>query len=802
MRKLTKNNLAWVFMASLTGCGSESSKVSEDSDTVTLKSGEHSIGRISNVGEVDWYKYTPITSNEVVSINVRSNVLRADIELLASAYTVNEQGEKVRLYADHASENSATRANLDLNFLVHDDNEIYLSVRDLRDDAADDFEYSVSIDVSQAEDESSSFTDALSLDNQCQSDEIGAVGDTDSFVLNVIEPSVVQFTTDFQKKLSSPVDLRVKLYNEDGRLIELLSKSTGGGTLYPMVHFLTQGRYFVLVEDAGRNNFDSYSPFTVCAKTVSSDEAGNNDTKEQAQNVNLTDGESTIVGSLDYNQDTDWYQLELPNKTQGDFQVLNVTFDSSAALAYYQYEISVVDSTGSTIMTHIQNSASQAYNSQLKVEGDGPYYLKITPVGQQVYAQSNNSLEGGLSPEYVSSAAYEARVSAIEVDDIQELAQGNDNQLTATELVSGSDWTLGKIAYRTDNDWYKITVPNSDYQILEVFLESENDNSGGAVEYSMAIIGSEVERTLEDLVGSDGPTSLKTSILVEPNTDKGSSIYFIRVRDFQDDDSDAQSGYRIKARTLNVPNTFVTQQNMPVGALYWDEKNEQANLSGETKISLEAEATLFDRQFSSDIEILVFDGEKANPLFVKTNEVEGTTFTSPWIGGYVDYQGDQDWLKLNLEPLSPKAQTNDAGEVLLNGNGDVLYEVRDEKWYYDLKVEMQSAGSSVEYIWKMHYDRTDNQIVNDSVSKTGDGVFASNGDMDTQVNALNLVSGGDGSFWRNNKLAGAYYLKVSDFNVTDSEKKYAQYQDYDWGYDQPYYVRLTLVYHAGISSKP
>ncbi len=802
MNKSTKYNLAWIFMATLAGCGSESGSVGEGADTVTLKSGENSIGRISNVGEVDWYKYSPLTSNEVISINVRSNVLRADIELLASAYIVNEQGEKIRLYADHASENSVTRANLDLNFLVKDNSDIYLSVRDLRDDAADNFEYIVSIDVSQAEDESSSFTDALSLNDQCQSDEISALGDTDSFVLNVTEPSVVQFTTDFQKKSGSPVDLRIKLYKEDGSLIELLSKPTGGGTLYPMVHFLTQGRYFVLVEDAGRNNFDSYSPFTVCAKSVSSDEVGGNDTIDQAQNVSLSNGESVITGSLDYNQDTDWYQLDLPNKTQGDFQVLNVTFDSSDALAYYQYEVSVVDSAGVTIMTHIHNSASQAYNSQLKVEGDGPYYLKITPVGQQVYAQSNDSLDSGSNPEYVSSAAYEARVSAIEVDDIQEVAQGNDSQLTATELVSGSDWTLGKIAYRTDNDWYKITVHNSDYQILEVFLESENDSSGGAVEYSLAVIGSEVERTLEDLVGSDGPTHLKTSILVEPNTDIGSSVYFIRVRDFQDDDSDAQSGYRIKARTFNVPNTFVTQHGQPSGALYWDEKIEQANLSAETKISLEAEATLFDRQFSSDIETLVFDGAKANPLFVKTHEIEGTTFTSPWIGGYVDYQGDQDWLKLNLAPLSPKAQTDEAGVVLLDDNGDVLYEAQDEKWYYDLKVEMQSAGSTVEYIWKMHYDRTDNQIVNDSISKTGDGVFASNGDTDTQVNALDLVSGGDGSFWRNNKLAGAYYLKVSDYNVTDSQKKYAQYQDYDWGYDQPYYVRLTLVYHTGLSAKP
>ena len=796
MSKNTKNNIAWLFAAALVGCGGESAVNTDDNASVMLSGGADAIGRISNVGEVDWYQYSPETKNEVLSINVRSNVLRSDVELLATAYQLNEQGEKVRLYADHAAENSATRANLNLNFLATTTSDIYISVRDLRDDAADGFDYKISMDVSQSEDESSSFDDALNLNAACQSDEIGAIGDTDTFVFNVPQPSVVQFTTNFAKKSGSAVDLRVKLYQEDGSLIELVSVPTGAGTLYPMVHFLNTGNYFVLVEDAGRNNFDSYSPFTVCAKTVGTSEAGSNDSLNQAQQVALSKGNNTIEGALDYNKDQDWYELSLPANEKGDFQVLDVTFDASGAQAYYQYEVSVVDGSGNTIMTHIHNSASQPYNSQLKVEGSGPYFLKVVPVGEQVYALANDD-----SGESVSSASYVATVSALEVDDIDEVQGGNDSQTTATQLVSGADWNMGKIAYRADVDWYKITVPNESFHVLEVFLESENDASGGAVEYSLAVIGRKVERTLDDPVGSDGPTHLKTSILVEPNTAGGERVYFIRVRDFQDDDSDAQSGYRIKARTLNVPDNFLSVQGQPQGAIYMDEKTEQINLDRDTKITLEAEATLFDRVYGADVRTLIFDGEQTNPLFVKTTQDAQTTFTSPWLGGYVDYQGDQDWFKLHLNALSPSAQTDEDGTVLLGEQGEVLYEAQDDKWYYDLKVEMRSAGSKVEYIWKMHYDRTDNQIVNDHSSKSGDGVFASNGDTSTQVNALDLVSGGDDSFWRNQQLKGAYYLKVSDFNITDNQKKYTQYQDYDWGYDAPYYVRLTLVYHSGQSSK-
>ncbi len=787
-----KTALCAIIAASVTACGGSDGSETEQQG---LNKNLEATGSISSVGDVDWFEYNVTQANEIVNINVRSNVLRADVELLATAYEKDSDGNLVRLYAEHAGVNSATTANLNLNLLIKEPKTIYVSVRDLKDDAADGFDYRVSIDVSNSNDQTSSFEDALSLNQTCQSDVIGAPNDVDAFSFIVSEKGVYSFITDFQQT-SDKVHLAIKLYNEDGTLVESLSEPTSQGTLYPMVHFLNPGTYYAMVADDGRNGikFDSASPYTLCAAKIDSDEVGTNDTQDGAEAVALAASETAINGSLDYNKDADWYELSLPAKQDGDFQVLDINFDASSAQGYYEYEVTVVDANGVEIMTHIQNSASQSYNSQLKVSGDNaPYYLVITPVGGKIYTASNAD-----DDSYVSSAPYEARVSVIEVDDLDDVA-GNDTPETATELASGVEAT-GKIAYRTDNDWYQITVPNqTDYQVLEVFLETDQ---AGAVEYSLAVVGAKVEKTVEDLLGSDGITILKTSLVIPKNPDGTGTTYFLRVRDFQDDDSNAESGYRIMARTFSIPDDFASSTDQPAAAIYHDEKTEQDNLndlSNDQKVLLEVEETIFDRQFSPDTSTLVFEGDNANPAFSKVVTDGTTIFTSPWIGGYVDYQGDQDWFKLNLQALTAtQVKLDEEGNAMLDGEGNELL-VADSNWYYDLKVEMLSAGSEVEYVWKLHYDKNGNQAVYDFPSSTGDGVSASNGDTTSAQEAINLITGDDEEFWRNEQLKGVYYLKVADFNIVDASKVYTQYQDYDWSYDEPYYLRLTLTYHSGLS---
>lgn len=805
-----KTALCLMIAASISACGGSGSDGEENQDALT--------GSISKIGDVDWFEHQVTSSNEVVEINVKSNVLRSDVELLATAYEKDEDGNLVRLYAEHAAVNSATSANLNLNLLIKEPKTIYLSVRDLKDDAADGFDYKVSFNVSNTVDETSSFEDALSLNQSCQEDVIGAPGDIDAFSYTVAEKGVYSFLTDFQKTADSNVFLGINLYKEDGTLVETLSEPSSKGTLYSMVHFLEAGTYYAMLAHDGRNGirFDPASPYTLCANQLESDELASNDVVEDADSISVTAQGAVIEGALDYNKDEDWYELTLPVKGDGDFQVLEINFDASQALGYYQYEVTVVDANGNAVMTHIQNSESGAYNSQLKVEADNaPYYLVVTPLGDQVYTSSNAD-----DDEYVSSAAYTATVSAIEVDDAGDVVS-NDSQQSATELVSGADWTMAKIAYRTDNDWYQITVENNGKpQILEVFLETEDSVNGGAVEYSLAIVGSQVERTLEDMVGADGPTVLKSSIMVPANTADTQSVYFFRVRDFQDDDSDSQSGYRIKARSFDIPSDFLTTVDQPTGAIYHDEKVEQADESGLNEISLKVEDVNntwvnsqgeteeiinFERKYIADPSTLVFDGEGKNPDFVRVDSEDGltSTFTSPWIGGYIDYQGDQDWLKLNLQALAAtKYQLDDENNPILDEDENPILVDQDSKWYYDLKVEMLSAGSSVEYVWKLYYDTSRNGYgaVTDFSSSTGDGVAASNGDTSKEVEAVNLVTGGaNGEFWRNEQLKGSYYLKVAEYNLINSAKDYIQYDDYDWSYDEPYYVRLTLTYHSGES---
>jgi hypothetical protein len=60
-------------------------------------------------------------------------------------------------------------------------------------------------------------------------------------------------------------------------------------------------------------------------------------------------------------------------------------------------------------------------------------------------------------------------------------------------------------------------------------------------------------------------------------------------------------------------------------------------------------------------------------------------------GGYIDYQGDQDWFQIPMQTLDPNNP--------------------DDQWYYDVEVRLvSSAATDVEYVWKYYRDRNGNKL--------------------------------------------------------------------------------------------
>lgn len=786
MNTLFKRTALCAFIGSLaTGC-MESGDGDNAGDRTGAGNGADFLatGAIERVGDVDWYEFTTTEDNQELAIKVQSKTVRPDIELLATVYKEDESGNKVRLYADHSTEGSVKTPEVDIALVIDEPQTIHIAVRDLRDDEADGYDYLLSIDAAAGADRSSSFADAISLNESCQKDVIGSRDDVDTFSFNVSEAGVYRFITEYEKKDADSPDLIVKLFAENGALISQTKDAAIGGKTFAMVQYLQTGTYYMVAEDYGHDQFDTYSPFTVCASASQSTEAGKNDDLESATAITLG---SVIEGSLDYDLDQDWYQVPVQVSGNGDVNILYLEFDTTTAHDAYRYDVKVVDASGNALFTHSHNAVSGGFNTELKVESDGPYYLVVTPVGDAVYTESDKG-------DVITNADYSAIINTQTVTDIGE-RDGND-AIDEFYSLSNGETVNAKISYRGDLDWYGLTVPSNEDVIVEVFLETENQNSGGDVDYSLAVFDSDVIRILDDELGGDAPTKLKTSFFMAARDDAQPNTLKFRVKDILDNDANAQSGYRLQANIVAIP-TALDGQGEFSGARYVSESAEQSlkRSRDEDTVILENSDPNFDRTFADDRTLLVFDGESSHEQFTRQTDAETgvVTFTSGWMGGYVDYQGDQDFYKFNLSALIPtEQQTDDEGALLFDEDNNPVMVDADSTWYYEIKVELVADATDVEYAWKIHKDLDGNQKVNNY-----SGIWSTNADRTYANEAINLTSGADGSIWGNQKeYEGTYYFKVGDYNMAGSNMNL--YQDYDWGYTAPYYFRFTLTYYPNL----
>lgn len=796
-----KKTALCAFIATLaTGCGSSGGGDSESQGDANT----FAVGSIAKIGEVDWYEYETTEANQTIALKVTSDTQRPDVDLLVGAYVMKD-GKKELLYADHSAEGTVSSADIELNLVIDEPQTVYFSVRDLRDDEADENDtYRMTLNVAKT-DGTSGFDDAIGLQvteqPSCFKDTIGESGDLDTFKVEVTEAGVYHLVTTFDKKLDSSVSLLVGLYDEAGTLITGVSESeaVNSNRTYPMIVQLDPGTYYVLAKDSNNKYFDNYSTYEVCASKSGALEAGENDTKATAQSLALGD---SVEGALEYDGDQDWYQIPITQATNGDVKVLNLNLDTTGADGAYRYEVSVRDAEDVVILTHTHYAGSDPYDVELKVDGEGPYYATITPTKGLIY---NTTSDG----DVLTGAPYVLTVNAIDVNDQYEVGEANDTQETAV-LINAGVTINGKIAYRTDTDYYKLTVSGDEPKILEVFLETDNQESGGAVDYSVVILGSEVDRLLDDQLGSDGPTFLKTAMMTPQRNDASDHTYYIRVRDLADNESNANSGYSLRTEVKDINATLPDYDDI-TNAVYHSELDEQAELKSRTDSEVlkllikepnsnieDVEYYLnlpnMDREFADDQATLLFDGDNKHADFERTDNADGSvTFVTPWQGGYVDYQGDQDFFKLSIDALAPTAfQTDEFGENILVDGNPVTVEA-DTSWYYDIKVELKADASDVEYIWKLHYD-----LSTSNGRYISSNFNASAGDTSDTVEILDSVSGGEPStFWMSEHYKGDYYFKISDYNLMTTPNN--MFAEADWSVTKPYYFRISLTYHGGKS---
>lgn len=751
----------------MVACGSGSKGSSDESGVRALQANEPAAGEISKVGDVDWYTYQVTAPDTLLQIFCNSETLRPDVDLLMTVYEEDADGNKVRLFGTHAADGAAVPAELQINLFIDEPKEIFIAVRDLQDnEAAKDETYYVRVTEAEAADGNETFAqaDQLVIDDEtsCKEDNIGDVGDTDCFTFDVVQEGIYVAKVDFNRfSGGTAVNLAVELYDTEGN--ELARLTQGQGDQYYLQHHLDVGTYYLLVEDQGQDDSDAASTFNVCVESLEVGEVGLNDTRDSAQTLTATTpGVYEIEGSLDYEGDSDWYLLPVGATATSGLKILQLSFDDGSEPIMFNYQVGIEDgdTPANSLLSHTYAGGSSAYLTQVKA-GNGDHYLHI----QAAPGQNANQ-----------SAPYTATITVLDVDDPAETSgDGNDSVTTADALTSGNTAT-GKVSYRGDEDWFSIEVDLSTPKVLSVDLSTAPGvGDEPHVEYYLSVMRDSVLKKRFDETGEDGATHLKTSLLVPQDT--GTATYLFKVCDYQGNEGDTFD-YNLLVTVNEIPAAVPAG---PAAADYFDEISEAA--SG-TAVEVELENTSLDQpHFQADTGR--FDFSTATQT---TNADGTTTLEFPWVAGYVDYQGDQDWFKMPLDALDSN----------------------DDDWYYDVDVEVvqavASGESDVEYVWKLYRDPNNNALLVDRPTAT-DGYVGAVGDTDptlTTAYSVNTATMDDDLWIGDGWGAGDYYISMSDFNYVridngDGSSRANSEPDDDWSNTAAYYFKVTLVYHPGVS---
>ena len=515
-------------------------------------------GAISAPGEVDWYHYRAVEANNLLQVNCSSNTSRSDVELLVTVYQENPEGRRVRLYADHAPEDSQLPADIKMNIYIDTPKDIYISVRDLMDDESSDYPYYLSIDFANGSEGNENFAQAIPLicddPESCHTDFIDSIGDVDCYRFDAPEDGIYAISVDFSPfPGGSDVALSIDLYDLNGILRETLSLPQQEN--YQLLPYLEAGKYYVLIDDYGRDDFDTASSYRICVASVSSHEENEDDAMENAAPMAYEPSTYTysVTGSLDYSEDRDWYRLSLEDIDAVGFKVLSISLDDmDEGIKNFTYQINCQDSERRVLLSHNYPGGSSAYRNQIRA-GEGDHYLTIQAAPGHLIAQS---------------APYRVSVQVLDIIDIAEEivkytdpntgvpATGNDRIDTADILVSGHT-SQGKIGYRGDEDWYAITLDDtSKPQILEVFLDTGSQPT--CVDYYLSIMRDYVIQKAYKSTGADEPVELKMGLLIPAIESPVPVTYYMRVCDYQGDDGDGMIPYRITANLREIPDSLPT----------------------------------------------------------------------------------------------------------------------------------------------------------------------------------------------------------------------------------------------------
>ncbi|MBU1169321.1 MAG: hypothetical protein KKD44_07130 [Proteobacteria bacterium] len=769
-----KKLIVLIMALFVVGCSSDSSDngpsiielTVEDSDVISSKRVQ---GEITTVGEVDRYFVNLAETGRNVQIKCTNETLRPDVELLVNVFEENAQGDMVMVAGDHARDTDLT-ANIKVNVYVDAPKKLYINVRDLMDDNSSyNNPYFISASYEAAPDGNGSFETAVSLtmDGTEARDVIGSEDDADCFSIQAAHDGVYDVYVDFDRQVGSGVKLQIQIFNEDGELIE--ARNQGTATKSHMIHFLEAGNYYVLVNDQGKDDFDNLSYYEVSVDEFVGAEAMANDTPATA----TVPGATGFSGSIDYFEDLDTYAVDAA--VVGNIKVMDLGFSSDIPLDFLVELHETIGDTTTVAFSHEYtggDSGDGIYQATLKLDNAGTYNLVVRPTA---------------GANVATLCPYAVTMDVTGITDADEDGDGNNVESDAIDL-SAEPSHAGKVSYRGDADWYTVTfaLNPTNQQVLSLFLDVPASDQ---VQYAMKIT-SAVDQSLEKIVfnslSDQRDVDLQTGLLVPMGT--GNVTYAIKVYDFQNDNGDKDAVFTLDWNVSSVPGAPVACPKDGGTTVYHNE-NDEGGLAGSVTIEYPDNSR---GTFKVDTDTFALASNDPSPV----------TIQSPWISGYIDYQGDEDWFSMDLnEPLAPI----------------------DGPWHYTINVELYAPGSPVEYTWEYMPDSNGDHIVSTEWCRNVtqdcfEGVQAAYSDSDisemgatTGMNTVDYTLKTDESgylLWLRGEGAasvwdGTVFFRISDFNyLRTAEDTTNSNPDNDWGFVAPYYFRVTVTYYNVAPASP
>ena len=136
---------------------------------------------------------------------------------------------------------------------------------------------------------------------------------------------------------------------------------------------------------------------------------------------------------------------------------------------YFNYQLGLQDDGDNSLLSQTFVSGSSAYAAQI-MSGSGDHLLVV----KAAEGQKNTA-----------RAPYTVSVEVLDIDDPPEIQGDGNNTLGTADALTSGVAADGKIAFRGDEDWYRIDVDTSTPKILEIFLDT---SVAGRVEHYLSLM--------------------------------------------------------------------------------------------------------------------------------------------------------------------------------------------------------------------------------------------------------------------------------------------------------------------------